>query len=83
MITCKARTKDAGKLDLLFVCAGGDPAGFDDKTTFAWLRRLAAGGTRIGGISGGPFILAKAGIMDGVQMTIHWQHAPRNLRVVS
>ena len=81
MITCKARTKDAGKLDLLFVCAGGDPAGFDDKTTFAWLRRLAAGGTRIGGISGGPFILAKAGIMDGVQMTIHWQHAPAILEL--
>jgi transcriptional regulator GlxA family with amidase domain len=26
-------------------------------------------------VSGGPFILAKAGIMDGIQMTIHWQHA--------
>ena len=40
------------------------------------LRRLAVSGTRIGGVSGGPFILAKARVMDGIQMTIHWQHAP-------
>jgi transcriptional regulator GlxA family with amidase domain len=74
-ISCQTRIKDARKLDLLLVCAGGDPASFNDKGTFAWLRRLAAEGARIGGISGGPFILANAGIMDGVQMTIHWQHS--------
>jgi transcriptional regulator GlxA family with amidase domain len=75
-VPCKARVSDAEKLDLMLVCAGGDPSTFNDRKTFAWLRRLAAAGTRIGGVSGGPFILAKAGIMDGIQMTIHWQHAP-------
>jgi transcriptional regulator GlxA family with amidase domain len=74
-VPCAARVGDAKKLDLLLVCAGGDPAAFNDHETFAWLRRLAVSGTRIGGVSGGPFILAKAGIMDGIQMTIHWQHA--------
>jgi transcriptional regulator GlxA family with amidase domain len=74
-VPCTARIGELEKLDLLLVCAGGDPAAFDDQATFAWLRRLAARGARIGGVSGGPFILAKAGVMDGIQMTIHWQHA--------
>ncbi len=74
-VPCTAKVGDVEKLDLLLVCAGGDPAAFDDQATFAWLRRLAISGTRIGGVSGGPFILAKARIMDGIQMTIHWQHA--------
>jgi transcriptional regulator GlxA family with amidase domain len=74
-IPCAATVGDTEKLDLLLVCAGGDPAAFDDHATYAWLRRLAVSGTRIGGVSGGPFILAKAGIMEGIQMTIHWQHA--------
>lgn len=74
-VPCAATVGDVEKLDLLLVCAGGDPATFNDPATFAWLRRLAVSGTRIGGVSGGPFILAKAGIMDGIQMTIHWRHA--------
>jgi len=75
LVPCPAKVGYAGRLDLLLVCAGGDPAAFDDSATFAWLRRLARRGVRIGGVSGGPFILAKAGIMNGIQMTIHWQHA--------
>jgi transcriptional regulator GlxA family with amidase domain len=67
---------EAGHLDFLFVCAGGNPAAFRDRATLAWLRALAAQGVRIGGVSGGPVILAKAGIMDGYHMTVHWGHAP-------
>ena len=67
---------DAVALDLLFVCAGGNPALFDDGPTLAWLRALAARGTRIGGVSGGPFVLARAGLLDGYRCTIHWEHQP-------
>jgi transcriptional regulator GlxA family with amidase domain len=76
VVPCPARAGDRLKLDLLFVCAGGNPATFDDRTTLAWLRRLAGRGLRIGGVSGGPLILARAGIMDGHHMTVHWEHAP-------
>ena len=62
-------------LDLLLVCAGGDPAAFDDVKVFAWLRRLGQRGVRLGGVSGGPFILARAGVMHGRHMTVHWEHA--------
>ena len=75
-VSMNARVGDDLALDLLLVCAGGNPAQFAHRPTFAWLRRLAQRGLRIGGVSGGPYILARAGIMGGYRMTIHWEHAP-------
>jgi transcriptional regulator GlxA family with amidase domain len=63
-----------GKLDILFVCAGGNPALFWDTRTFEALRRAARFGARLAGVSGGPFILARAGLLDGYRCTIHWEH---------
>ncbi|MEM9106968.1 MAG: GlxA family transcriptional regulator [Pseudomonadota bacterium] len=61
--------------DLILVVAGGDPVRFGDERVFQWLRHLARRGMQIGGVSGGPLILAKAGIMSGRRMTVHWEHA--------
>ncbi len=66
---------DAGSADIVFVCAGGNPAIFEDRETLAWLRRLASFGVTLGGISGGPYVLAKAGLLDGRRATLHWEHA--------
>jgi transcriptional regulator GlxA family with amidase domain len=66
---------DTTGLDLMLVCAGGNPRAFNDRKTFAWLRRLARGGMTIGGISGGPVIIAKAGLLSGRRCTVHWEHA--------
>jgi transcriptional regulator GlxA family with amidase domain len=63
-------------IDMLLVCAGGNPAVFDHRGTFAALRRLAARGIVIGGISGGAFLLARAGVLEGHRCTIHWEHEP-------
>ncbi len=63
------------KLDYLFVVAGGDPTGFSHAPTFAWLSRQARASVRLGGVSGGPIILARAGLMRGRRMTVHWEHA--------
>lgn len=60
--------------DTLFVFAGGDPTRFSDAATFAWLRQLARHGTVIAGISAGPYLLARAGLLDGYSATIHWEH---------
>lgn len=62
--------------DLLLVVAGGNPATFHHTIVFRWLRRLSRIGVRLGGISGGPVILAAAGLMFGRRMTVHWEHAP-------
>ncbi|MBE3096389.1 MAG: AraC family transcriptional regulator, partial [Planctomycetes bacterium] len=64
------------EVDTLFVCAGGNPAKFDNDKVFAWLRRLARSGVTLGGISGGPYILAKAGLLEGRRVTLHWEHQP-------
>jgi transcriptional regulator GlxA family with amidase domain len=63
-------------VDMLFVCAGGNPATFSDRQVFAWLRKLARRGVTIGGISGGPYLLARAGLLDGRRVTLHWEHQP-------
>ncbi|MEL6645405.1 MAG: GlxA family transcriptional regulator [Pseudomonadota bacterium] len=62
-------------LDLLLVVAGGDPFAFRDPATLAWLRRMARRGVRIGGVSGGAVILARAGLMAGRRLAVHWEHA--------
>ena len=67
---------DRTALDMVFVCAGGNPSEFDDPRTLQWLRGLARKGTRIGGISGGPFVVARAGLLSGYSCTIHWEHIP-------
>lgn len=66
----------AERVDMLFVCAGGNPSAFADARTLARLRDAAARGALVGGVSGGPFILARAGLLAGHRCTIHWEHAP-------
>jgi transcriptional regulator GlxA family with amidase domain len=76
MIAPDCRVGEAVSFDMLLVCAGGNPALFNDPQTFAWLRRLSRAGTQIAGISGGPFVMARAGLLDGYSCTIHWEHFP-------
>jgi transcriptional regulator GlxA family with amidase domain len=66
----------APAFDAVIVCAGGNPALFQHAQTFGWLRNLARRGTVLGGISGGPYLLARAGLLAGYRCTIHWEHAP-------
>ncbi|WID96629.1 GlxA family transcriptional regulator [Bosea vestrisii] len=66
---------DDVRFDYLFVCAGGNPAAFQHPQSFAWLRQLARRGVRLGGVSGGSYILARANVLGGYRFTIHWEHA--------
>lgn len=66
----------AGRLDDIVVCSGLDARRFDDKTALAWLRRAARNGARVGAVSDGAFILARAGLLNGYKCTIHWQCLP-------
>lgn len=63
------------EFDLLLAIAGGDPTTFHDRKVFNWLKRLAGRGVRLGGVSGGQFILAAAGLLEGRRITVHWEHA--------
>lgn len=59
--------------DLLLVIAG---FGVDQHATpalLASLRRLAATGATLAGIDGGPWLLARAGLLDQHRATTHWE----------
>lgn len=75
-IQTEFRVGTDAQFDYVFVCAGGNPAHFNHPQTFAWLRQLARRGVKIGGVSGGPYILARANLLRGYRFTIHWEHAP-------
>lgn len=62
-------------LDLFLIVAGGNPFEFDNADALAWVRTMASSVPIIGGVSGGPVILTKAGVMGGRQFTVHWEHA--------
>jgi transcriptional regulator GlxA family with amidase domain len=62
-------------LDLLLVVAGGDPFAVTDPLLLAWLQTMADKKTALGGVSGGSVILARAGLLSGRRMTVHWEHA--------
>lgn len=77
MIVADQRVGEPVDCSALFVFAAGEPATFADRTTFAWLRSLAARQVMIAGISGGPYLIARAGLLDGYRATIHWDHRPQ------
>jgi transcriptional regulator GlxA family with amidase domain len=67
--------RQRGQLHTVFVVAGGEPTGWDRPAIHAALRRLARFGVRIGGISGGPYVVAAAGLLTDRAMAIHWDYA--------
>ena len=58
----------------LFVIAGLEAHAYEDRQVFAWLRRLARQGCRIGALSTGSYLLARAGLLNGYRCTIHWEN---------
>lgn len=76
-IDCGAIAEHGRSCHIVFVCAGGGPQDWTGtEELMASLRRLARQGVQIGAISSGSYILAAAGLLDGRDFTIHWEHAP-------
>ena len=75
-IPAEALPERAAGLHTVFVCAGGGPAEWDWPEVAVCLRMLGRAGVRLGGISGGAWLLAAAGLLERQAFTIHWEHAP-------
>jgi transcriptional regulator GlxA family with amidase domain len=58
------------------LAVGGSDAGVRDalaaRATIDWLRRAAKTVRRIGSICSGAFLLAQAGVLDGLRVATHW-----------
>ena len=63
----------AGPLGTLLVCADHDPEKPATRPLVAWLRELDRAGTTLGGIDTGAFTLARAGLLKGRRVTVHWE----------
>lgn len=58
----------------LFVCGGLDIQAADEKRYLATLRQAARRGIRVGSLSTGTYLLARAGLLVGYRCTIHWEN---------
>ena len=72
---CERLADSKRQFHTVFVCAGGNPSGWQHPEIYSAFRQYARQGVRIGGISGGPYLLAAAGLLNGRDFTIHWEHA--------
>lgn len=60
-------------IDQLFVVASIGVENYRNEPVFDFLRRYAASGRPVGGISVGTMILARAGLLNKRRCTIHWE----------
>tara|TARA_R110002049_G_scaffold140930_7_gene302367 strand:+ start:18232 stop:19143 length:912 start_codon:yes stop_codon:yes gene_type:complete len=65
------------RTDLLLIVAGFDLEPQTTPALQASLRRLAGQGVTIAGIDGGPWVMARAGLLDGHEATAHWEDLER------
>lgn len=64
----------ASSLSTVAICAGMDVQRINDKTLTSWLRRMDRQGKDIGALCTGSYVLARAGLLDGYNCTIHWEN---------
>ncbi|WP_290798026.1 AraC family transcriptional regulator, partial [Halomonas sp.] len=60
-------------LDMVVVCGGVGPARAVQREHVIWLQGQARLSRRLGGICTGSWALAKAGLLDGYETSVHWE----------
>lgn len=74
-ITVDGDLAAAAGCDAVFVLASFDPQRVVRvPALLAWLRRTARAGIEIGGIENGSLVLAEAGLLDGLDVAVHWDN---------
>ena len=64
---------DAPKADVLIVPGGVMTEPLGNQATIAWVKRTAANANLVASVCTGAFVLGKAGLLDGLTVTTHWE----------
>ena len=64
---------DEQALGTVILCADLQPDRHYSKSLRAWLQRMNAQGASLGALDTGCFLLARAGLLDGHRVTMHWE----------
>lgn len=62
-------------IDIMIIVGAPEFQPKNEGQLFAKLRFLASRGVKLGAISGGVFLLARAGLLDGYRCSVHWYFA--------
>ncbi len=73
MISVHGAAADAPAPGTLLICADQHPEKHVTPALSAWLRRISHRGTRIVSIDAAAFVLARAGLLKGHPVTMHWE----------
>ncbi len=60
----------------VFVCSSFNHESHTSVAIVQWLKRLSGQGVVLGGIDTGAFVLARAGLLEGCKVTLHWESIP-------
>lgn len=66
---------DAPELGTIIICADIQPDQYYSRALRTWLQTRNASGTTLGALDTGCFLLARAGLLDGRRVTMHWEVA--------
>lgn len=75
-ITPDYRPADDPNADFIVVCSGGDADQLTDRPPIKWIRKNLRRGAHLGSVADGAFYLARAGLLDGYDCTLHWRSQP-------
>lgn len=68
--------EEVGRVDTLVV-PGGEGAHDPDAVLVGVVRELAGRAVRVTSVCSGAFVLARAGLLEGLRVTTHWRHCAR------